>query len=150
MSREKKTVEEKLDVVFNLSDSEYSESEIVPIDNVENNIEIVNPSNTDTDDDFEYARENIRDTIDKASSALDGILHLAKEAEHPRAYEVASGLVKTLVDANKDLLELRKKKKDIEKEEPKNETNVTNNSLFIGSTAELQKLISKRGDDSGE
>jgi hypothetical protein len=93
--------------------------------------------------DYTYARENLYDVIERGTEALDYLLELAKASEHPRAFEVVSTLTKTLVDANKDLLEVQSKVKKL-KEEDKQPQNVTN-ALFVGSTADLQKLI--KGDD---
>ena len=105
---------------------------------------------TDTqeiDSDYKYARENLYGVIEKGTEALDTLIELAKASEHPRAFEVVSQLTKTLVDANKDLLDIQKKVKDLkktdEKEAPKNVTN----ALFVGSTAELQKLVNGRSED---
>ena len=93
--------------------------------------------------DYTYARENLYDVIERGTEALDYLLELAKASEHPRAFEVVSTLTKTLVDANKDLLEVQSKVKKL-KEEDRQPQNVTN-ALFVGSTADLQKLI--KGDD---
>ena len=99
------------------------------------------------DNDYKYARENLYGVIQKGTDALDNLIDLAKASEHPRAFEVVSQLTKTLVDANKDLLDIQKKVKDLKKEDKKeNPKNVTN-ALFVGSTAELQKMISGRNDD---
>ena len=92
-------------------------------------------------DDFEYARGNIINTIEKGNEALQGILDVAGMGQHPRAYEVAANLVKTMVEANKDLLDLTKKKKEIEKVENKLNPQTVNNNLFVGSTAELLKAL---------
>lgn len=99
------------------------------------------PVPEDLSADFKVARENIHDIISKGSSALDYMLEVAKASEHPRAFEVVSQLTKTLIDANKDLLDIQKKMKELtQQEEQKNPTNVTN-ALFVGSTADLQKLL---------
>lgn len=100
------------------------------------------PANTDntTDADYEYARGNIIATIEKGREALDGILDVAGMGQHPRAFEVAANLVKTMVDANKDLLALAKAKKDLDKAEGKGPQTV-NNNMFVGSTAELLKAL---------
>ena len=95
-------------------------------------------------DDFEYARGNMIAAIEKGQEALNGVLEVAGMSQHPRAYEVAATLVKTLADANKDLLELQKRKKDLTGIGP-NPTTV-NNNLFVGSTAELQQLIKKQNE----
>lgn len=91
------------------------------------------------DDDAEHARETLRTLIDKGNEAIDGILHIAKNSDHPRAYEVAGQLIKTVSDTAKDLLEVQKRKKDLQKEEkPKIQTQ---NNLFVGSTHELLKAM---------
>lgn len=98
----------------------------------------------DIQTDYEYARSNLYQVIEKGSYALDSLLELAKASEHPRAFEVVGQLTKTLVDANKDLLDIQKKVKDLKKEEEQNETakgGTVNNNLFVGSTADLLKMI---------
>ena len=101
----------------------------------------------EVDNDYKYARENLYGVIEKSTDALDNLIDLAKASEHPRAFEVVAQLTKTLVDANKDLLDIQKKVKDLKREDKKeNPKNVTN-ALFVGSTAELQKMISGRNDD---
>lgn len=92
-------------------------------------------------DDFEYARGNIINTIEKGNEALQGILDVAGMGQHPRAYEVAANLVKTMVEANKDLLDLTKKRKEIEKADNALNPQTVNNNLFVGSTAELLKAL---------
>ena len=90
------------------------------------------------DDDFKYSRENLYHLIERGQDALDGILQVAKETDHPRAYEVAGQLLKTNADNAEKLVNLQiTKKKVTEVSGPKNVTN----ALFVGSTAELQKLI---------
>ena len=91
--------------------------------------------------DFETARENIHAIIQKGTGALDDIIILARASDSPRAFEVVSQLIKTLVDANKDLIFLHKQLKDVE--DAGGDTNIQNN-LFVGNTAELQKLINNR------
>jgi hypothetical protein len=89
--------------------------------------------------DAEFARENIRGLIAKGNDAIDGLLHVAKESEHPRAYEVAANMLKHLADMNKDLLEVQKRKRDLE---PKQSSDVNiDKAVFIGSTEELIKMI---------
>jgi hypothetical protein len=94
----------------------------------------------DIQTDYEYARTNLYDVIETGSNALNQLVELAKASEHPRAFEVVSQLTKTLVEANKDLLDIQKKVKELRKEENNDPQNVTN-ALFVGSTADLQKLI---------
>jgi hypothetical protein len=99
----------------------------------------------DINDDYEFARENLYSVIEKGTEALDSLLELAKVSEHPRAFEVVATLSKTLMDANKDLLSIQKKVKELQREEEDSgSTNVAQNvtnALFVGSTAELQKML---------
>lgn len=89
-------------------------------------------------DDFKYSRENLYHIIERGQDALDGILQVAKETDHPRAYEVAGQLLKTNAENTEKLVNLQTTKKKVrETAGPKNVTN----ALFVGSTAELQKLI---------
>lgn len=99
------------------------------------------------DKDYEYARENFYNVIEKGTYALEEMLEVAKASEHPRAYEVVSTIMKTLVDANKDLVSMSDKKvKDLKPEEQAQGT--VNNNLFVGSTNELQKVLKDiRNDD---
>lgn len=101
---------------------------------------------TDLVDDFTVARRNIRELLRQGDTALEGILDLARSGEHPRSYEVAGQIIKTLVDANKDLLSIHKQVKDLkggEKPESSGPTNVTN-AVFVGTTAELLELAKKK------
>lgn len=100
------------------------------------------------DKDYEYARENFYNVIEKGTYALEEMLEVAKASEHPRAYEVVSTIMKTLVDANKDLVTMSDKKvKDAPQEEQIQGT--VNNNLFVGSTNELQKVLKDiRKDES--
>ena len=91
--------------------------------------------------DYDYARDNLYNIIEKGNNALEDIMDIAKQSESARAFEVVTNLIKTMVDANKDLLELAKKKKELDKTEEPDQTNVTNNNLFVGSSAELLKMI---------
>ena len=98
---------------------------------------------TEVQKDYEYTRGNLYSLIEKGQEAVNGILELAQESEMPRAYEVAGQLIKNVADATDKLIDLQKKLKDIEEESPKGPTNVTN-ALFVGSTAELQKLLKSK------
>ena len=94
------------------------------------------------DKDFEYAKDNIKMLISNGSEAIEEILKVAKAGDSPRAYEVVSQLLKTVADMNKDLLELHQRAKAVKKENI-NVKNTTNNSIYVGSTSELQDLINK-------
>ena len=94
----------------------------------------------DTDNDYKYQRENFYQLVERGQDAIDGILDLAKEGEHPRAYEVAGNLIKQVADVTEKLGDLQakmKKLKEVPNQGPKNVTN----ALFVGSTAELQKML---------
>ena len=119
--------------------------EILNIQSEEQEIIAPDNSNKDVEDDYAYARRNLRDLIDSGMGDLDRVMEIARQSESPRAFEVATNLLKTLTDTNKDLLELAKKKKDLTQEKENAQT-VTNNALFVGSTADLQKLIQNKSE----
>lgn len=127
---------EELNNTFNV------ESEIVSKepDTSLQKIEEIKSTTEDVKKDYEYTRGNLYSLIEKGQEAINGILELAQESEMPRAYEVAGQLIKNVADATDKLMDLQKKLKDIEEEKLKGPTNVTN-ALFVGSTAELAKLI---------
>jgi hypothetical protein len=117
--------------------------DIEPID-LENNMELIETLQIKStiEDDAEYARQNIRDLIDKGSIAIDNLLHVAKDSQHPRAYEVAANMLKNLTDMNKDLMEIQKRKKDLSPVETQNAKNINvDKAVFVGSTAELVKFL---------
>jgi hypothetical protein len=97
--------------------------------------------NTAAENDYEYTRRNLYDIIEKGQYALDEMIEFARQAQNPRAFEVVSTLVSGLVDANQKLMHLSKQIKDIKTTAEKKEEKITNNNLFVGSTAELQKLL---------
>ena len=96
---------------------------------------------TDVDNDHDYSREAYYDLIQKGQEAIDGILSVAKEGEHPRAYEVAGQLIKNVADATDKLMDLQKKLKEVNEEEKTKAPSTVNNALFVGSTSELSKLL---------
>jgi hypothetical protein len=96
--------------------------------------------------DYEYARRNNYDIIEKGMSALEDIIDIAKQSESARAFEVATNLMKTMLDANKDLLELAQKNKELTREDKITDKQVTNNNLFVGSSAELLKMLKGNND----
>jgi len=133
---------EKLNDAFNV------ESEIVSVDS-KSEIEKIEKIASAVDDikkDYDYTRGNLYSLIEKGQEAIDGILELAQESEMPRAYEVAGQLIKNVADATDKLMDLQKKLKDIEEEKQKGPTTV-NNALFVGSTAELAKLLKQQTDN---
>ena len=140
------SIDDKLNEVLNIADEVLEKKE------EKNPLEIVNeppkpvaPENVDVDTDFETGRNELYKMLEKVNTAIDGILNLAKEGEHPRAYEVAGQLIKTQSEIAQNLLDLQdklKKIKDVKELGPKNVTN----ALFVGSTTELQKMIKKNKD----
>jgi|TARA_B110000914_G_scaffold32752_1_gene25550 hypothetical protein len=116
----------------------------------QNNIVVpkVKPPQSNEDDienDYKYQRENFYGLVEKGSQAIEGILELAKEGEHPRAYEVAGNLIKQVAEVTEklgDLQEKMRKLKEVPNSAPKNVTN----ALFVGSTAELQKMLKGKSD----
>ena len=108
------------------------------------NVGIQKPDRLTKDDiekDYEYTRGNLYSIIEKGQEAINGILELAQESEMPRAYEVAGQLIKSVADATDKLMDLQKKLKDVNEEQESKGPTTVNNALFVGSTAELQKLL---------
>ena len=140
------SIDDKLNEVLNIADEVLQKKE------EKNPLEIANeppkpvaPENAEVDTDFDTGRNELYKMLEKGNTAIDGILNLAKEGEHPRAYEVAGQLIKTQSEIAQNLLDLQdklKKIKDVKELGPKNVTN----ALFVGSTTELQKMIKKNKD----
>ena len=128
----------KLDKTFNINPEVVEEPT--------KSIERVNPppdrlTKSEITRDYEYTRGNLYSIIEKGQEAIDGILELAQESEMPRAYEVAGQLIKSVSDATDKLMDLQKKLKEVNEDDPKKgPTNVTN-ALFVGSTADLTKML---------
>lgn len=91
--------------------------------------------------DYEYSRDTYYDLIEKGRESLDLMIQVARESEHPRAFEVLSNMIKDIANVNDKLMELNKKQKELLQDEKPKETNTTNNNLFIGSTTELQRFL---------
>lgn len=106
-------------------------------------------SSGDIDTDYRYARENLYDIIENGSHALNELVEIAKASEHPRAFEVVASLMKTLTDANKDLLDIQSKVKKLKQDDTVQQgpNNVTN-ALFVGSTTELQSMLKDKLDNN--
>ena len=128
----KQTIDQKIETVLDIAPVA---SNIVP----KKNTTVI--ENTTVDDDYEYARKNLRTLIDNGKNVMEDLAYLAREGESPRTYEVLGQLIKTLAETNKDLLDIAKKKKDIQQEKGSEHPTHVTNALFVGSTAELQKLI---------
>ena len=129
----KSNFENNFEQIFNLPDSP----------SLIKDVEVLKPDtkNDDIESDYKYARENLYNAIERGSDALEELVELAKQSQSPRAFEIVGQMIKTLTDANKDLLEVQKKVKDLKKEEQTKGPNSVTNALFVGNTAELQKLL---------
>jgi len=124
--------------------SEILEIEPISYEN-KNQVQTVPSNLTLIDDDAEFARTNIKDLIQKGNGAIDSLLEVAKATDHPRAYEVAANMLKSLAEMNKDLMEIQKRKRDLQPKEtsPTNGINV-DKAVFVGSTKELVKLLKSK------
>jgi|LauGreDrversion4_2_1035121.scaffolds.fasta_scaffold466853_2 hypothetical protein len=131
--------ENNMEQVFGLENNKpqipSSVGDIVPVKEV-----IVDKE--DVDKDYTTVRENLKDIVKRGAEAIDGIMLVAAETQSPRAYEVVATLIKSVADVNKDLLALHQQIKEIKKTEvDASSTTITHNSLFVGSTSDLQKLL---------
>ena len=107
---------------------------------------VIKSNEDDIDNDYKYQRENFYNLIERGQDAIEGILEIAKESDHPRTYEVAGNLIKQVAEVTEklgDLQEKMRKLKEVPNSAPKNVTN----ALFVGSTAELQKMLKGKSDD---
>jgi hypothetical protein len=116
---------------------------------LQKHVEKVKPTlkKTDTPDikqDYEYSRSQLHNLVMKGQEAVDGILDVARASDHPRAYEVAGQLIKHVADTTDKLIDLQKKMKDLDADEKKSGPSTVNNTMFIGSTADLQKMLKKQ------
>ena len=129
----------KLDKTFNITPEVIEEETTV--------VERQKPDRLTKDDiekDYDYTRGNLYSIIEKGQEAINGILEIAQESEMPRAYEVAGQLIKSVSDATDKLLDLQKKVKEVNEEEKAKGPNNVTNALFVGSTADLAKLIKQQ------
>ena len=129
-------IDDKLNEVLGIANE-------VSVQEVKKTLPVTAPEDKDPDIDFETGRKNLYNLIDKGNEAIDGILDLAKEGEHPRAYEVAGQLIKTVSEVSQNLLGLQDKLKKIKEVPNTGPKNVTN-ALFVGSTTELQKMLKEK------
>ncbi len=123
---------DKLDETFNIVPSEVEETSIEVVKSTE--------PKKDLQDDYEYSRGQLYSLIEKGQEAINGIMDVAQQSDHPRAYEVALQGIKNVADMTDKLIDLQKKMKDIDEEKPKGPSTV-NNTMFVGSTADLQKFL---------
>ena len=134
-------IDDNLNEVLGIAEIDKTfEVEVLP---KKTSTEVLVPEDKDPDIDFETGRKNLYNLLDKGNEAIDGILSLAKEGEHPRAYEVAGQLIKTVSEVSQNLLDLQEKLKKI-KDVPNTGPKSVTNALFVGSTTELTKLLKKK------
>ena len=141
-----------------MSKLEDNVNEILGIEKKENSIQVsefeqpapvprkIDENKTDIDNDYTHSRDNYYNLIDKGNQAIDGILDIAKEGQHPRAYEVAGQLIGQVAQTVDKLQDLQKKLKDL-KEVPNKTNTQIKNALFVGSTNELQKMLNRKKED---
>ena len=141
-----------------MSKLEDNVNEILGIEKKENSVQVsdfeqpapvprkIDENKTDIDNDYTHSRDNYYNLIDKGNQAIDGILDIAKEGQHPRAYEVAGQLIGQVAQTVDKLQDLQKKLKDL-KEIPKTANTQIKNALFVGSTNELQKMLNRKKED---
>ena len=127
-----KEIDQQLDDILNIESDIKKKTEVVKLPERSENIET----------DYRYARENLYGLVERGQDAIDGILQLSKETEHPRAYEVAGQLIKTVGETAEKLIDLQQKLKKLEDEEQK--VGTQHNHLYVGSTSELQKFLKKK------
>jgi hypothetical protein len=119
---------------------------IIPTNNVELNVDVIthNESNFDKSEliqDYEYSRQQLYNLMQKGQKAVDGILEVANQSDHPRAYEVAFQGIKNISELSEKIMDLQKKLKDMDQNTVQKGPSTVNNTMFVGSTAELQKFL---------
>jgi hypothetical protein len=124
-------IDDNLSEILNIEP--VKKQEVIPVQ--------VEPQN-DTQTDYDLSRQTIRNLVRKGEEALDELLFVAKQSESPRAYEVVAGMIKNISEVTKELIDLQKKMKELNEDTPKSSSGVNvQNAVFVGSTAELQKLL---------
>ena len=132
------SIDDKLSQLFNIEPTKVTDVDVITQDG-----QVIPPKNDTHEHDYETTRGNLHSLLQQGQDALYHALEVAKQSEHPRAFEVVGNLMKNLSDINHQLLDLHSKKQTLETPAKKEEAakNVTNNSIFVGSTAELAKLV---------
>jgi uncharacterized phage infection (PIP) family protein YhgE len=136
MSKTKDIIDEALGAV-ELAKSEPVQKKVIPRPKEDNE---------DLENDYKYQRENFYNLVEKGTDAIEGILEIARESEHPRTYEVAGNLIKQVAEVTEKLGDLQEKMKKL-KEVPNNAPKSVTNALYVGSTAELQKMLQGKKND---
>ena len=134
----KDTIDKQLDDVLDIHTEIKAEVEILP-----KKLPTVKDRGDSIVTDYKYARENLYGLVERGQDAIEGILDVAKETEHPRAYEVAGQLLKTVGDTAEKLLDVQKKLKELEKDDEEKRIGTQHNHLYVGSTSDLQKYLKK-------
>jgi len=144
----KKSTDQKIADALNINLSPDNKS-IEKKTSKENTEIVMGEADKDRQEDYGLVRDNLKGIITNGKTAIDGILNIASEGESPRAYEVVSQLIKSVSDANKDLLDLHKKMKELDKEEKSKQSagRITNNAIYVGSTKDLQKFIKEKSKE---
>ena len=138
----KTNLEKNMEAIFDLPTDTKPMAEIIEKTNQITPLEkISSTGNDEVMDDYYYARENLKEIISSAQQSIADLSSIASTSESPRAYEVLSTMMKTIVDANKDLLELQKSVKKLKEEDKKDNPQNVTNALYVGSTGDLMKLI---------
>ena len=134
-----------------MSKFENNMEEIFDISPIEETTEMITQANSeinvDVTKDYEYSRGQLYNLISKGQEAVQGALEVAQESGHPRAYEVAVNAMKQVADMNDKLIDLQQKMKNLNKEDKKSSPTTVNNTMFIGTTADLQKMIKDAAKD---
>jgi hypothetical protein len=133
MSKSFDKISDSLNTETDIIDITPKESEIIPV--------VSDERIEQSKKDYEYTRGNLYSLIEKGQESLNGIMELAQESDSPRAYEVAGQIIKSVADTTDKLIDLQKKMKELNKDEDSGPKSITNNSLFVGSTAELAKFL---------
>jgi hypothetical protein len=136
---------DELDKTFNIEPIKEDE-EVTSVEVVSSDSSLEVDKQNQLDKDYEYSRQQLYDLIDKGQKAITGIMDVASQTDHPRAYEVAFQGIKNVSELADKLMDLQKKLKDIEEEKVQKGPSTVNNSVFIGSTADLQKFLKKQKD----
>jgi tetrahydromethanopterin S-methyltransferase subunit A len=137
MSKFDEKMSEMLDIPTSTSNVVESVPTVVQ-NKTDNNIDVISK---DLMDDYEQSRKQLKEIVSKGAGAIDDILAIARESEHPRAFEVAATMIKTVADANEKLLGMQKQMKEITGQKNNGQLNVGKAAIFVGSTAELSKMI---------
>ena len=125
-------------------------AEIMKKEPVSKPVKKIKSGKEDLTKDYEYSRAQLYSLVEKGQEAVDGALDVAQQSDSARAYEVAGQLIKHVADTADKLIDLQKKMKDIDEVKDSKTTNVTNNSLFVGSTSELQKMLKQTMKDNNK